>query len=78
MKEVIITGYPGRYSWMADFVGRNAEVVETKVLYRIKAQGDTGEETFWLGSDYVKELTPSQEESERLAVEAVREYREGA
>jgi hypothetical protein len=56
VKEVLITGYPGRYSWMQEFVGQNAEVVETKVLYRVKATGETGEETFWLGSDYVREL----------------------
>ncbi len=55
-KEVLITGYPGRYHWMADYVGQNAEVVETKVLYRVKAKGHGGEETFWLGSDYVREL----------------------
>jgi hypothetical protein len=52
VKEVLITGYPGRYSWMQEFVGQNAEVVETKVLYSVKAT----EETFWLGSDYVREL----------------------
>lgn len=64
MRQVLITGYPGRYKWMEDHVGKNAEVIETKVLYRVKVAALAelgGEEEFWLGSDYVKELVAPEE-----------------
>ncbi len=53
-QEVLIVDYPGRYAWMKDLVGKQAEIVEVHTLYRIKMKGSANK--LWIGEAYVKEL----------------------